>query len=502
MINALEDTRVNENKMFFSSWDFTKAFDSVTPFFKELAYLRLGVPRDVAVWMDKLDSAGHTIVKTPQASSELAEWVRSRDNHRPVHIRGFAPGKGMGQGDGSSALLWDAFLDVLLKAMEVQSSISDSILIPGYDQCESLSSTTFADDIVAPKPTLEALRREGRLVCAFSILTGVSISEAKLRAFLIDRRICKSAGRHEPTLDVHKFSGRDGHITCPVPLKRNGAFKHLGCIHDLDGSGRTQLRETLKYLAGIKELCMAKARAFPAGTVALALKPRVITKIAYIGGLSSWNAAQIDQLDMQVRAIYKSIALLMPSFPSKLLEISRKRGGLGLMSLSTAIHSTKFTLLLRSLLDGGTARVAAEGLLMRALQCHKGKITKGFQCDLSVSADSRCERHNLWATGLVQWLALQRVTIRRNGSDPRGTSEQLLEDLPIPELDRMILRMRGISVLGDIYCNGQLLPTQALGVSAGAGSNGSATGHHLPRHSQAGAAVDGADARGECQTHS
>lgn len=76
VLNSFEHAKDNRERLFFSSWDFQKAFDSVSNFFKELSYTRLGMPTDVTRWLEDMDNSGHTIVKTPFAADALATSSR------------------------------------------------------------------------------------------------------------------------------------------------------------------------------------------------------------------------------------------------------------------------------------------------------------------------------------------------------------------------------------------------------------------------------------------
>eukprot|EP01036_Dinobryon_divergens_P061797 gene61797-biopygen28290 len=66
-INALEDARETGQPIHRSSWDMSKAFDTVSKPAMMIAWLRLGVPEQIATWLVGLDMDGVTIVRTPSA---------------------------------------------------------------------------------------------------------------------------------------------------------------------------------------------------------------------------------------------------------------------------------------------------------------------------------------------------------------------------------------------------------------------------------------------------
>eukprot|EP01041_Mallomonas_annulata_P042301 gene42301-biopygen24929 len=50
-INALEDARESGQPIHRSSWDMSKAFDTVSKPAMMIAWLRLGVPEQIATWL-------------------------------------------------------------------------------------------------------------------------------------------------------------------------------------------------------------------------------------------------------------------------------------------------------------------------------------------------------------------------------------------------------------------------------------------------------------------
>jgi hypothetical protein len=68
-LNALEEAAENGTDVFASTWDITRAFDSATKELLKLAWIRLGVPDDIAVWLVDMDQVSHTVVRSPWARS-------------------------------------------------------------------------------------------------------------------------------------------------------------------------------------------------------------------------------------------------------------------------------------------------------------------------------------------------------------------------------------------------------------------------------------------------
>ena len=84
------------------------------------AWVRLGVPLDVAEYLDRLDTGGRTIIKTPHASSCIRQngfdhaVYKCEDESTPDTCSSFLAVNGIEQGDSPSATGWLAVFDILL----------------------------------------------------------------------------------------------------------------------------------------------------------------------------------------------------------------------------------------------------------------------------------------------------------------------------------------------------------------------------------------------------
>ena len=70
-LNLLEDAWDSGKPLHSTSWDMSKAFDSVSKNMMRIAWRRVGVPLDVTEWLVQLDENGTTVVRTPFA---VEQW--------------------------------------------------------------------------------------------------------------------------------------------------------------------------------------------------------------------------------------------------------------------------------------------------------------------------------------------------------------------------------------------------------------------------------------------
>jgi len=122
--NAFETAWHWKKKLYGSSWDVTKAFDSVSKAIIYLAWTRLGVPPECIDWLIELDLESKVAVRTTWA---IEIWEREGlqgfdpDIH-PGAPETFNPDRGTGQGDISSPHTWVAVFDILLRALELETT--------------------------------------------------------------------------------------------------------------------------------------------------------------------------------------------------------------------------------------------------------------------------------------------------------------------------------------------------------------------------------------------
>ena len=88
-LNMLESVKEHAGQIYFSSWDMSRAFDSITKSLLIYAWVRLGVPEELAVYITSLDIGGTAVVRTPHATSLPPEERK---------YAGFCPERGTGQG--------------------------------------------------------------------------------------------------------------------------------------------------------------------------------------------------------------------------------------------------------------------------------------------------------------------------------------------------------------------------------------------------------------------
>ena len=174
VLNCMEAAKDFATDLYMSSWDIKRAFDSLGPEYVIRALQRLHIPRDIAEYLVKMDDAGEVYVRTPMN-------IKLNMEGKLHEGRGFKRGKGVGQGDVPSPMLWVAAFDSLLTTLGKVSSAFKTQDIEGRTRL--VRDVAFADDLISVAGTLEGLQRKADIMSAWCGISGVEIHITKLRTF-------------------------------------------------------------------------------------------------------------------------------------------------------------------------------------------------------------------------------------------------------------------------------------------------------------------------------
>ena len=114
------------------------------------------IPKELATYLVSIDKAGTTYVRTP-----LNEESNGRGRLKEKGI-GFERGKGVGQGDVSSPLLWVAVFDMLLTALKEIKNEFKTQDIDG--RTVEVPDIAFADDLNSITATIEGLQQKADII--------------------------------------------------------------------------------------------------------------------------------------------------------------------------------------------------------------------------------------------------------------------------------------------------------------------------------------------------
>eukprot|EP01034_Spumella_vulgaris_P032827 gene32827-40519_t len=179
----------------------SKAFDTVSKPAMMIAWLRLGVPEQIATWLVGLDMDGVTIVRTPSA----------RRAWQQAHYQGIRGAAGNRYKSGETA---------------------------------------FADDMESTSATNSGMQDKANVVSAFCLIFGLRISPSKLRRYFQDWS--NNVGQEELTqMTVYT----KGWIPNTVEIEVDGVTSYLGAKYEIQTGNQPQMLQDILDVA--REHCNA-----------------------------------------------------------------------------------------------------------------------------------------------------------------------------------------------------------------------------------------------------
>ena len=126
IINALEEAEQAATLIALSSWDFTRAFDSVSHVASKLSLYRFGLPPEFCAALVDNNAKTKVFIKSPVATAHWTKCIKTHDtttsytntNTADSPAPPFIAQRGIGQGDVDATLIWKCFVDILLCALD------------------------------------------------------------------------------------------------------------------------------------------------------------------------------------------------------------------------------------------------------------------------------------------------------------------------------------------------------------------------------------------------
>ena len=377
-LNTIEDAQACKEHLHRSSWDMSKAFDSVSKYIMRIAWHRLGVPEDIANWLVSMHEDGVTVIRSEQATeafytSAYNGIIHSQQNPPPdmggrvnndeqqyldILAESFDAERGTGQGDIPSPTCWNAVLDILLAALRKdQSERPNQLAVQGGSGFSyPVNEIAYADDIESASRSAEDMQRKADIVSAFCIIMGIQISVTKLRRLV--HTWTKTSTPIVP-LVIHGY----GWTPQEVEVETNASTKYLGNYVDHDNSGKTALTE----MQAVAETHSAILKPHPCSAAIKLDIASVLTfnQIKYIAKHANISLAQYKLIDSKLYPLMISGTRVGWGFPKTIIYLPKSKGGLGIRSITDRAMQEKQSMLFASIHRDYQLKEAVEALLLR-----------------------------------------------------------------------------------------------------------------------------------------
>ena len=337
-----EQSSFSSSPLYLSSWDVRKAFNSLSKNALRFSWTRLGVPFHIAELLVSLDEKGHTTVRSPYAQRE---WIKRK--YKGFSDRDyFSAIRGAGQGDVSSPFNWDAAFDILLCALSSVSS-DHFYISSSTGHLSPASDIAYADDLLSGMASLTGLQLKADIVSAYSIIFGLDIAINKLRTFVHypngPPRL--APGSPSPSVVIHTSDWQPHSI----PVLSTGTLKVLGKFYDISSpSIHASQFAHCKKIADTACNILSRTLGSPAN-LSMVASTVIAKRVEYGAQFSSWTQSEYDDIDKPFTKLYRKISSNMSSYPTSLIYLPRKLGGLGCYKVSDGIQRAKYSMIQRHL---------------------------------------------------------------------------------------------------------------------------------------------------------
>ena len=380
-----------------------------------------------------LDTHGTTVVRTPYTERRYRRrGLRTFNSKMHRHTPSFEAEVGTGQGDVGSPLNWIAFFDILLCALDSDST--DRPMVRAKGKVHQTRDTGYADDLVSIMTTLFGLQRKADIVSAFAIIFGLDIAIAKLRACKVEWGQENPQPVTQDSLQVHTFGWLEEDVQL-VPLATQAtsntaeALKYLGVLFDYANDDSSSHSHILTMLRQKLDILHSKGcgKELKLEAIIYSLYP----KARYPAKMAGWRLQDYHIIDKLFSSAFQRILLLPYSFPHDLLYTSRNNGGIGLPLFSTQVHTDKIAMMHRGLLGDSSTNIAMEGLLERAIRARHENPSPYATTLLPPQkrqADSEFVKPQplqfLWVNSLLDWLDMANLRLHKHGPNITGSPEE------------------------------------------------------------------------------
>jgi hypothetical protein len=300
-----------------------------------MAWTRLGVPDHIAKYLVEMDIGGKTAPRTPYTQNiQNKKGYRAIFQHKKFGMW-FIALMGCAQGDVPSPFNWNAFMDILHRALELTSDDYPLYIKERRSVLRRVIPISYADDLLQITSGIKSMQAQADTVSAFCTVFGIRININKLKFMLVHW------GREKAVTDeshIHIRTLRGENVS--VPVATDGTFEHVGITHDISQDTTTQFRITKEKLRNACATIIAK-RQYRMGDRILAINMVIIPQVLYPARNIGWSQNQILQLERILSSTYRQVLNLRGNFPTELLYLDQNKAGIGLVRLSDILNKQK-----------------------------------------------------------------------------------------------------------------------------------------------------------------
>jgi len=382
VINQIEGAVKTNTAKHITFWDIRRAFDSIPRNLQMLAWMRMGVSKNVAQWFIEQDDGGLSTLDTPLYANNCAlhshtEMLRGKKHMSAVadtEDYSFQAERGIGQGESASSLQWTVLYDMVLEWIDPRNRhlhVNEDNQAYSDRTAQDAVPFAYADDLAtcASGPQAEYLQQlQATWLSAFCAFSGLTIHPGKIKATIVG----PIHPRHQPrktatgitympsTLIVHDHQWEP--ISCPIDPTML-TYKYLGVQLDLRCCNSDSFdREKEKAGAMLSHLLLQPASLRDKIEY---IRFKILPIVLYTAQVSNWSLEQYRSLDVPFTQTYRKLLALPRTSPNTIIYLPTQYCGIGLPRVSDLAQKYKWNNLLRCQALGGENEKCMNQLLDR-----------------------------------------------------------------------------------------------------------------------------------------
>jgi len=357
VINQIEGANVSKISKHVTFWDIRRAFDSVPRNLQKLSWMRLGVPKDVAMWFIELDDGGLSFLDTPlfantktlRSSSDMLSSDGHMSGATNIEELSFQAERGIGQGESASSLMWLALYDILLEWIDPRNTHLhvDEALEYTADDARNATPYAYADDLATMTCGDKAEYMQGlqaQWLAAFCAFSGLVMHPDKIKSTIVG----PIPAQYNANMTTYDHQWRPVHCRVDVELR---TYKYLGVHLDLRCRS-TDSFERVRQDAAARLSHLLIQPGSPQAKIDY-IRFKIIPIVLYTAQVSNWSLAQYRGLDAPFTETYRKLLSLPRHSPETIIYLPSRYCGIGLPRVSNKAQIQKWNTFLRCSALGG-----------------------------------------------------------------------------------------------------------------------------------------------------
>ena len=320
---------------------------------------------------------------------------------------------GCGQGDNPSSLNWKAFIDILNRAILKKTGIKIFYIRDTSGRLWRIKPIVFADDVRNQTVDGIDLQIEADVICAFCFIFGLRLNSNKTEMFIKNYGGEKDIrDQCEIKLRVMDEISKEVRVD-NIILQSRGKDKHLGIIHDNERNGIQTLKDEIMLEMESNCSKLNSKKHYRASDKINCISTIIVPRATYKLRNSAISNVEMMDYEKIISKSYRTMSNTCPTFPTALLYMPQKWGGMGYKKLTDIVNNQKMAHLYRKAIQEGSTKNALMSMIDIACR-ERGRETKPYMV-IEIDGSEKI-KERLWINSVIEDAATNNVQLTIGGT--------------------------------------------------------------------------------------